>query len=99
MPSMLRRVAFQNLADGLHQPVLRHRKLGLGLLLEVLVAALLELGELGAEKEILDLHLAPLLLVRALDDDARGVALVGIFHLRAELARAEIELCADAGAA
>ena len=57
------------------------------------------LGELGAEDQVLDLHLAFGLLVAALDDDAGRVALVGVFHLRAELPTAEIELGADAGVA
>ena len=36
-------------------------------------------------------------LVGALDDDAGRVAPIGIFHLRAEFAGAEIKLGADAG--
>src|SRR5262249_37335091 len=59
----------------------------------------LQLGELGAEDQVLDLHLAARLLVAALDDDAGRVALVGIFHLWTELAGAKIELGADPGAA
>jgi hypothetical protein len=39
-----------------------------------------------AEDQVLDLHLAFGLLVAALDDGAGRAALVGIFHLRAELA-------------
>ena len=41
----------------------------------------------GAEDQVLDLHLALGLLVAALDHRARAAALVGVFHLRAELAR------------
>jgi hypothetical protein len=37
------------------------------------------------------------LLVRALDDHARAAAAVGVLHLRAEFAGAEIEFGADAG--
>src|SRR5260370_1332425 len=52
---------------------------------------------LGADDQVLDLPLAALLFVRALDNDARAAAAVGVLHLRAELAGAEIELGADAG--
>src|SRR4051812_47037482 len=52
---------------------------------------------LGAFDQILDLHLAARLLVRALDDDAGRVAAVGILELVTHVLRvAEIELGADA---
>src|SRR5262245_61764040 len=52
-------------------------------------------GRSGAFDEILDLHLAFLALVAALDDDARRVPAIGIFHLRLHAGRAEIDLGAD----
>src|SRR3712207_7156133 len=45
--------------------------------------------------QVLDLDLAPGLFIGALDHDAGAGALVGIFHLRAELPAAEIELGAE----
>src|ERR1700682_270601 len=51
---------------------------------------------LGAVDQILDLHLAARLLVRALNDHARRIALVGIFELVAHVfGIAEIKLGAD----
>ena len=68
--------------------------------LQVVVAVLAQARDLGAEDQVLDLHLALGLLVAALDDDAGRAALVGIFQLLAEIFRiAEIELGADAGVA
>jgi hypothetical protein len=99
MLSPLHPVARQHLAHRLDQLLLRHRELGLRLLLEIIVALLGEPGELGADDQVLDLHLALLFLVAALDDDARAAAAVGVFHLRAELARAEKALGPDAGGA
>ena len=51
----------------------------------------------GAQDQVLDLHFAFRLLVAALDDDAGAVALVGIFHLLADIVLriAEIQLGAD----
>ena len=72
-----------------------HRELRLGLLLQIVVTILAQPGDLGAEDEILDLDFALLFLVAALDDDAGRAALVGVFHLRAELAGAEIKLGAN----
>src|SRR5215831_4442028 len=90
------RVARQHLAHRFDEAVLRHGELGLRLLAQVVVALLRQARQLGADDQVLDLHLALLLLVRALDDYARAAAAVGVFHLRAEFARAEIELGADA---
>src|SRR5579883_3083263 len=89
----------QDLAHGLDQLRLRHRELRLGLLLQIVVAILGQPGDLGAEDQVLDLHLALRLLVGALDHHARRPAFVGIFHLRTELARPEIKLGADASGA
>ena len=47
---------------------------------------------LGAFDQILDLHFPPFALVRSLDDDARALAPVGVFHLRPHARRAEIDL-------
>src|SRR5262245_18276569 len=60
-----------------------------------------ELGELGAEDQILAGDLAVGLLVAALVDGARRTALVGVFELLADsmLRIAEIKLGADAGIA
>ena len=77
---------------------LGHGELRLGLLLQIFVAVL-DGGEGGAKREVLDLHFAFSLLVAALDDDARRGALVGIFHLRLHAGLAEIKLGADAGVA
>src|SRR5580704_1367013 len=95
-------VAGQHGADGFDQLRLRHRALRLGLLLQMLLAAFFELGELGADDEVFDYDLwasGIVLFVGALDDDARRVAAVGVFHLWAEFARTEIKLGADAGIA
>src|SRR5580704_3145378 len=92
-------VAGQHGADGFDQLRLWHGALRLGLLLQMLLAAFFQLGELGADDQVLDGDLALGLLVGALDDDARRVAPVGLFHLRAEFAGAEIKLGANAGVA
>ena len=55
------------------------------------------LGKLFAENHVLDRDLTACLLVAALNDDARGTALVGIFHLRLHAGGAEIHLRADGG--
>src|SRR4051794_27193762 len=53
-------------------------------------------GRLGAFDQILDLHLAARFFIRALDDDARRVAPVGIFQLVAHVfGIAEIKLRAE----
>ena len=66
------------------------------LLLQMLVAAFFQLGEFGADDQVLDRDFPLGLFVGALDDDARRVALVGVFELVAEVARiAEIKLGAD----
>ena len=49
--------------------------------------------------QILDRDFALGALVGALNDDARAVALVGVFHLRLHAGRAEIHFGADAGVA
>ena len=49
--------------------------------------------------QVLDLHDAARLLVLALDDGERGVAAVGVFHLRPHAGVAEIELGRNAGVA
>src|SRR5262249_55985731 len=82
-----------------HELALLDRKLCLSLFLLVLVAILAHASKLGTEREVLDLHLALGLLVAALDDDARRGAFVGIFHLRAELARPKIKLGAEVSGA
>src|SRR5712691_11984024 len=91
-------VALQHLAHGVDQLLLRHRELRRPALAPFLVRGDRR-GGLGAFDEILDLHLAPVLLLGSLDDDAGRGALVGIFELRSHLAGAEIELGADAGGA
>src|SRR5690349_17500731 len=58
----LHAVTRQHLAHRLDELVLRYRELRLGLLLQIFVAVL-GLVERGAEDQILDLHLALLLLV------------------------------------
>ena len=88
-------MAGQHLADGLYQLVLGDRELRLGLFLQMLLAAFFQLRQLGADDQVLDRDLAFGFLVGALDDDAGRVALVGIFHLRAEFSGAEIKLGPD----
>src|SRR5690348_2991100 len=87
----------QNFLHGLDQHALVDLGLGLALPLQIFLAVL-DLGEPRAKDQILDLHLAPRLLVRALHDRARRIAAVGIFHLLADrvLGIAEIELGTDA---
>src|SRR5580692_2099889 len=64
-------MAGQHGADGFDQLCLRHGALRFGLLLQMLLAALFQFGELGADDQILDGDLALGLLVGALDDDTR----------------------------
>src|SRR5262245_7293243 len=92
-------VAGEHLAHARDQVALWHRELRLGLLLPIFIVVLAQAGKLGAERQILDLHFAPSLLVAALDHDAGRAPLVGIFHLRAEFSRPEIELGANIGGA
>src|SRR5262245_36588327 len=92
-------VAREHLAHALDQRALLHGELRLGLLLAILIAVLAQARELGAEREILDLHLALLFLVAALDHHAGRAALVGVFHLRAEFSRSKIKLGPDVGGA
>ena len=80
-------MARQHLAHRFDEFFLGHAALRLGLLLQMLVAALFELGELGADGEILDGDFALGLFVGALDHHAGRVALVGVFELIAEIAR------------
>src|SRR5262245_19346233 len=88
----------EHLAHRFTQLVLRHPDLGRTALAPFLIGG--DRRRLaGALDQVLDLHLAARLLVAALDDDAGGTALVGIFELRPHAARAEIELGADAGGA
>ena len=47
-------MAGQHRADGFDQLRLRHGALRLGLLLQMLLAAFFQLGELGADDQILD---------------------------------------------
>ena len=75
----------EHLAHRFDQLGLRHRALRLGLFLQMLLAAFFQLGQLGADDQVLDRDLALGLFVGALDDDAGRVALVGVFDLRAEL--------------
>src|SRR6185312_9284364 len=91
-------MAGEDLAHGFDQFALIDFGLRLGPALQIFLA-ILDGGEPRAEDQVLDLHLAPGLLVRALHDRARRAAAVGIFHLLAEavLGIAEIELGADAG--
>src|SRR3954451_14936350 len=91
-------VAREHAAYAVEQVILRHRELGFGLLCLVFLA-ILDRRDRGAEDQVLDLHLALGLLVAALDHGARRAALIGIFHLRAEFAGAEIKLGANTGAA
>ena len=93
-------MAGQHLAHRFDQFLLGDGELRFGLLLQMLLAALFQLRQLGADDQVLDGDFALGLLVGALDDDARRVALVGVFHLRAEFSRiAEIKLGADVGRA
>src|SRR5262245_3119825 len=89
-------VARQDLAHGVDEPALGNGKLrGPGLPPFLIRGD--RGGGLGALDQILDLHLAPRLLVAALDDHAGTAAPIGIFHLRTHFSAAEIELGADAG--
>jgi hypothetical protein len=60
-------VARQDLAHGLDQALFGHRELGGRLFLQIVVAFLGEPSEFGAQHQVLDLHFAFLLFVRALD--------------------------------
>src|SRR5262249_18680063 len=66
--------------------------LSLTLFAAVVIVVLAQIGELGPDHEGLDLDLAFLLFVAALDDHARAPAPVGIFWLRPPSARPRIEL-------
>src|SRR4029077_14013184 len=59
-------------------------------------AAVRRLGELGAERQVLQGHLAARAFVVTFDDDDRGVALVGIFELRIHAGFADIVFGAQA---
>src|SRR5674476_1586592 len=92
-------MAVEELADLGDQVSLADGKLRPGLFLEVFVA-ILDGGQVGADDQVLDQHLIGELLVAALDDDARRMALVGIFELVADVLRiAEIKFGADVGGA
>src|SRR5712692_644474 len=91
-------VAGEHLAHGFDEFRFLHRELRRAALAPLLVGGDF-IGGLGAEDEVLDLHLALRLLVAALDDDTRRVALVGVFQLRAHLALPKIKLGANAGVA
>src|SRR5215475_4322425 len=73
-------MACENFADGLNELVLVDQHLRVSLLLEVL-AAILDRGQSCTENEILDLNLAAGLLVGALDQRARRITTIGVFHL------------------
>src|SRR3954471_16082369 len=75
-------MARQHFAHGIDELALIDLVLGLGLLLQILFAVL-DLGKPRAKDEILDLDLAVRTLIRPLDDRARRVSPVGIFHLLA----------------
>src|SRR5260370_5961362 len=90
--------ALQHFAHGVDQSVFRNCELRRPALAPFLVRRDRRGGPLAFD-EILDLHLAPVLLLGSLDDDAGRAALVGIFELRSHLAGAEIELSADTGGA
>src|SRR5436190_4340274 len=88
----------EEVAHGVHQARLRYGDLcgaGFAPLLGVLDGG----GGLGAFDQVLDLHLALGALVAALDDDAGGPALVGVFHLRLHAGGTQVHLGADAGLA
>ena len=92
-------VTRQHFAHGIDQLCFRYRALCLRLLLQMLFAAFFRFGKFGADDQILDRDFAARFFVGTLDDDARGVAPVGIFHLRCEFSEAEIKLGANAGVA
>ena len=93
-------MAGEHRAHGVDQFLLGDGKLRLRLLLQMLLAALFQLCQFGADDQVLDGDFALGLLVGALDDHAGRVALVGVFELIAEIARvAEIKLGADVGRA
>src|SRR5216683_7178965 len=81
-------VALQHLAHGVDQLLLRHRELRRPALAPFLIGRDRRRGPLAFD-QILDLDLAPRVLVGALDDDARRAALIGIFELRSHLAGTE----------
>src|SRR5215831_15207122 len=81
-------VARQHPAHGIHELRLRNGNLrgaGLAPLLGIFDGG----SGLGALDQILDLDLAARDLVRSLDDDARGAALVCVLHLRLHAGGAE----------
>ena len=88
-------VSREHFLDRVDQLAFLDRELRLRLLLQIVVTILAQPGDLGAENEILDLDLALLFLIAALDHDAGRTALVGVFHLRTKLAGAEIKLGAN----
>src|SRR3974390_3367831 len=94
-------VAGEQLAHFLDQPVFFHRELRLGLLLEIILALGRRACDLSPNDQVLDQHLAPRLLVRALDYRAWASAPVGVLHLlaKAMLRIAEIKFGAYAGVA
>src|SRR4051794_23916632 len=95
LPSPTLRRGARALSSRVDQLAFPDRELRLRLLLQIVVTILAQPGDLGAEDEILDLDLALLFLIAALDHDTGGAALVGVFHLRAKLAGAEIKLGTD----
>ena len=98
--ALLQAVPRQYRAHGFDEVCFRHGVLRFGLFLQMLLAAFFQLRQFGADDQILDRDLAFGFFIGALDDDARRVALVGIFELIAEVARiAEIKLGADIGRA
>src|ERR1700747_3892516 len=88
-------MARQDLAHAIDDLAFRTRKLRRARLAPFLVRGDRGRG-LGALDQVLDLHLAARLLVRALDDDAGRIAAVGIFELVAHILWiAEIKFRAD----
>src|SRR4051812_10007034 len=75
-------MAREHFAHGIDELALVDLVLGLGLLLQILFAVL-DLGKPRAKDEVLDLDLAVRPFVRPLNDRARRVAPVSIFHLLA----------------
>src|SRR5262249_39973441 len=81
----------QNLADGGEEVGLRYRNLRRPPLAPFLAVFAVS-GGLGPLDQVLDLHFALGALLTALDDDAGGTALVGIFHLRSHAGCAKVHL-------
>src|SRR5215469_6286188 len=84
-------VAGEHFAHRIDQLRLWNGALGLRLLLQMLFAALFRFRQFGADDQILDGDFAARFFVGALDDDARRIAPVGIFHLQTEFSRPEIK--------